>query len=114
VAIAIGMLASSLAFTPDWIMMRTIGTVNTSTKPAPSSVPPDSRRLAEVGPLHAVQEHGDQADEDQDAAGQVQRLEATADAGFAEDVLGVPGHGGQAFLNAGTVRLSTRMPASIR
>ena len=36
------MLANSFAFTPDWIMMRTIGTVNTSTKPALSSVVEDS------------------------------------------------------------------------
>ncbi len=39
----IGMLAISLALTPDRIMMRTIGTVNSSTKPAPTRVPLDSR-----------------------------------------------------------------------
>ena len=41
-AIAIGMLGRSAAFTPELIRMRTIGTVNSSTKPAPSSTREDS------------------------------------------------------------------------
>ncbi|MNR32069.1 hypothetical protein D3C85_1496270 [compost metagenome] len=41
-AIAIGMLSSWARLTPELIMMRTIGMVNTSTKPAPSSTLVDS------------------------------------------------------------------------
>ncbi|MNE12858.1 hypothetical protein D3C80_1056780 [compost metagenome] len=41
-AMAIGMLGSSLALIPELIRMRTIGTVNSSTKPAPSSTLLDS------------------------------------------------------------------------
>src|SRR5690606_5219637 len=41
-AIAIGMLGRSAALTPELIRMRTIGTVKSSTKPAPSRTRDDS------------------------------------------------------------------------
>ncbi len=45
-AMAIGMLGRSPALTPELIRMRTIGTVNSSTKPAPSRTLLDSPTAA--------------------------------------------------------------------